>query len=36
MDLLGNPFKGVVGDVKGRASWYKDDWVAGLRTGFRL
>uniref|UniRef100_A0A453EAI2 Bicarbonate transporter-like transmembrane domain-containing protein n=1 Tax=Aegilops tauschii subsp. strangulata TaxID=200361 RepID=A0A453EAI2_AEGTS len=36
MDLLGNPFKGVVGDVKGRASWYKDDWVAGLRTGFRI
>ncbi|VAH74034.1 unnamed protein product [Triticum turgidum subsp. durum] len=36
MDLLGNPFKGVVADVQGRASWYKDDWVAGLRTGFRI
>ncbi|KQK02966.1 hypothetical protein BRADI_2g04690v3 [Brachypodium distachyon] len=36
MDLLRNPFKGVVADVKGRASWYKDDWVAGLRAGFRI
>ncbi|XP_071684065.1 boron transporter 4 isoform X1 [Lolium perenne] len=36
MDLLRNPFKGVVADVKGRASWYKDDWVAGFRTGFRI
>ncbi|KAM0829609.1 hypothetical protein ACQ4PT_066772 [Festuca glaucescens] len=36
MDLLRNPFKGVVADVKGRASWYKDDWIAGLRTGFRI
>ncbi|KAM3347528.1 hypothetical protein ACQJBY_021465 [Aegilops geniculata] len=36
MDQPKIPFKGVVADVKGRASWYKDDWVAGLRTGFRI
>ena len=34
MDLLRSPFKGVVADVKGRAPWYKDDWLAGLRAGF--
>ncbi|XP_071682839.1 boron transporter 4 [Lolium perenne] len=36
MDLLRYPFRGVVNDVKGRASCYNDDWVAGLRTGFRI
>ncbi|XP_062233259.1 boron transporter 4-like [Phragmites australis] len=36
MDLLRNPFKGVVADVKGRAAWYKHDWAAGLRSGFRI
>uniref|UniRef100_A0A453TBH9 Bicarbonate transporter-like transmembrane domain-containing protein n=1 Tax=Aegilops tauschii subsp. strangulata TaxID=200361 RepID=A0A453TBH9_AEGTS len=36
MDLLASPFKGVVQDVKGRAAWYKDDWLAGLRTGFKI
>lgn len=35
MDLLRNPFKGVVADVKGRAAWYKHDWVSGLRAGIR-
>lgn len=36
MDLLRNPFKGVVADVKGRAAWYKHDWVSGLRAGIRI
>ncbi|CAO2193893.1 unnamed protein product [Urochloa humidicola] len=36
MDLLRNPFKGVIADVKGRAAWYRHDWVAGLRSGFRI
>jgi hypothetical protein len=35
MDLLRHPFKGVVTDIKGRATWYKHDWVAGLHSGFR-
>nr|AHY28556.1 boron transporter [Triticum aestivum] len=36
MDLLASPFKGVLHDVKGRAACYKDDWLAGLHTGFRI
>ncbi|KAM3316247.1 hypothetical protein ACQJBY_034402 [Aegilops geniculata] len=36
MDLLRSPFKGVVADVKGRAPWYEDDWLAGLRAGFGI
>ncbi|NP_001352615.1 boron transporter-like protein 2 isoform 1 [Zea mays] len=36
MDLLRHPFKGVVTDIKGRATWYKHDWVAGLHSGFRI
>ncbi|XP_062194309.1 boron transporter 4-like [Phragmites australis] len=36
MDVLRNPFKGVIADVKGRASWYKHDWAAGLHSGFRI
>jgi hypothetical protein len=35
MDLLRHPFKGVVTDIKGRATWYKHDWVAGVHSGFR-
>ncbi|KAG8053248.1 hypothetical protein GUJ93_ZPchr0001g29712 [Zizania palustris] len=36
MDLLRTPFKGVAADIKGRAAWYKHDWFAGLRSGFRI
>ncbi|KAK3164033.1 hypothetical protein QOZ80_1AG0011670 [Eleusine coracana subsp. coracana] len=36
MELLRNPFKGVISDVKGRAAWYTHDWVAGFRSGFRI
>jgi hypothetical protein len=36
MDLLCSPFRGVIADVKGRAAWYRHDWVAGLRSGFRI
>ncbi|TVU21553.1 hypothetical protein EJB05_31197 [Eragrostis curvula] len=36
MELLRDPFKGVITDVKGRAAWYKHDWVAGIRSGFRI
>ncbi|KAK3160501.1 hypothetical protein QOZ80_1BG0060300 [Eleusine coracana subsp. coracana] len=36
MEVLWNPFKGVISDVKGRAAWYTHDWVAGFRSGFRI
>jgi boron transporter len=35
MELLRDPFKGVITDVKGRAAWYTHDWVAGFHSGFR-
>jgi hypothetical protein len=35
MELLRDPLKGVITDVKGRAAWYKHDWVAGFCSGFR-
>lgn len=28
-------FRGIVADLRGRALCYKEDWVAGLRSGFR-
>ncbi|XP_031487787.1 boron transporter 4-like [Nymphaea colorata] len=31
-----SPFKGVVEDVKGRLPCYKEDWVAGFRSGYRI
>ncbi|XP_010416339.1 PREDICTED: putative boron transporter 5 [Camelina sativa] len=30
------PFRGIVGDLRGRALCYKQDWVAGLRSGFGI
>ncbi|BAS92524.1 putative boron transporter 5 [Oryza sativa Japonica Group] len=30
------PFEGVVNDFKGRLSCYKQDWIDGFRTGFRI
>ncbi|KAF3776164.1 Boron transporter 4 [Nymphaea thermarum] len=31
-----SPFKGVIEDVKGRLPCYKEDWVAGFRSGYRI
>ncbi|CAN6441977.1 unnamed protein product [Victoria cruziana] len=31
-----SPFKGVANDVKGRLPCYKEDWVAGFRSGCRI
>ncbi|KAE8689914.1 Boron transporter 4 [Hibiscus syriacus] len=33
MENLKAPFKGIANDVKGRAACYKQDWVAGIRSG---
>ena len=30
------PFKGITKDARGRMGCYKDDWVGGLCSGFRL
>ncbi|KAF2565039.1 hypothetical protein F2Q70_00016079 [Brassica cretica] len=30
------PFRGIIADLKGRALYYKHDWVAGLRSGFGI
>jgi len=29
------PFQGIKKDVKGRLNCYKQDWISGLRAGFR-
>uniref|UniRef100_A0A0D9UXF1 Bicarbonate transporter-like transmembrane domain-containing protein n=1 Tax=Leersia perrieri TaxID=77586 RepID=A0A0D9UXF1_9ORYZ len=36
MDVLKTPFKGVIADIDGRVAWYKHDWTAGIRSGFRI
>ncbi|CAA7015987.1 unnamed protein product [Microthlaspi erraticum] len=30
------PFRGIKNDVKGRLRCYKQDWISGLRAGFRI
>ncbi|KAH7657221.1 Bicarbonate transporter eukaryotic protein [Dioscorea alata] len=36
MDHIKSPFKGVSEDFKGRAACYKQDWVRGFHSGFRI
>ncbi|KAF5726225.1 boron transporter 4-like [Tripterygium wilfordii] len=36
MESLGTPFKGIIGDIKGRAACYKEDWTSALCSGIRL
>ncbi|KAJ0759760.1 putative bicarbonate transporter [Helianthus annuus] len=31
-----SPFRGIAKDIKGRASCYKQDWIAGIKPGFRI
>ncbi|PPD79514.1 hypothetical protein GOBAR_DD23575 [Gossypium barbadense] len=31
-----SPFKGIIKDVKGRSACYKQDWVGGFRSGYRI
>ncbi|XP_020244440.1 boron transporter 4-like [Asparagus officinalis] len=33
---MGAPLQGVIKDIKGRAQCYKQDWVEGTATGFRI
>ncbi|KAM7459452.1 hypothetical protein LguiA_036446 [Lonicera macranthoides] len=36
MDSLKTPFKGISNDIKGRKVCYKQDWIRGLRSGFKI
>ncbi|XP_059290995.1 boron transporter 4-like [Lycium ferocissimum] len=33
---LGTPFKGIAEDIRGRVSCYKQDWIAGIRSGIGI
>ncbi|XP_076921660.1 boron transporter 4 [Bidens hawaiensis] len=30
------PFRGIAGDIRGRVSCYKQDWIAGITPGIRI
>jgi hypothetical protein len=34
MEYMKTPFRGILNDVKGRIACYKQDWVAGILSGF--
>ncbi|XP_059304266.1 boron transporter 4-like [Lycium ferocissimum] len=36
MKSLGTPFEGIAKDIRGRTSCYKQDWIAGIRSGIRI
>ncbi|KAL6216948.1 hypothetical protein ACLB2K_010166 [Fragaria x ananassa] len=36
MDSIRSPFKGIVNDFKGRKACYKQDWIGGMCSGFRI
>ncbi|XP_050233739.1 boron transporter 4-like [Mercurialis annua] len=36
MEHLKTPFRGIIKDVRGRAFFYKQDWIAGICSGFRI
>ncbi|XVF34406.1 hypothetical protein REPUB_Repub18cG0056300 [Reevesia pubescens] len=36
MGNIRGPFKGIIEDIKGRSACYKQDWVSGLCSGFRI
>ncbi|KAI3773393.1 hypothetical protein L1987_47920 [Smallanthus sonchifolius] len=31
-----SPFRGIAGDIRGRASCYKQDWIVGIKLGIRI
>ncbi|XP_060205631.1 boron transporter 4-like [Lycium barbarum] len=33
---FGTPFKGIAEDIRGRVSCYKQDWIAGIRSGIGI
>ncbi|KAJ9559517.1 hypothetical protein OSB04_004677 [Centaurea solstitialis] len=36
MENLKSPFRGIAVDIRGRASCYKQDWIAGIRSGIGI
>lgn len=36
MEWLKSPFKGIIGDIRGRAQCYKDDWTCAFRSGIGI
>ncbi|ONK80996.1 uncharacterized protein A4U43_C01F24100 [Asparagus officinalis] len=36
MDHIRHPFRGIISDVNGRAPCYRQDWMAGFHSGFRI
>lgn len=36
MYSIRTPWKGIANDVRGRASCYKEDWISGVQSGFRI
>lgn len=34
MENIRAPFRGIEKDIRGRLSCYKQDWKAGIRSGF--
>ncbi|XP_022751652.1 probable boron transporter 6 [Durio zibethinus] len=36
MEDIRGPFKGIIKDIKGRRTCYKEDWVSGFCSGFRI
>ncbi|KAJ7011646.1 boron transporter 4 [Populus alba] len=36
MEYMKTPFRGILNDVKGRIACYKQDWVAGIHSGFGI
>ncbi|CAL9159138.1 unnamed protein product [Musa hybrid cultivar] len=36
MDQTATPLRGIINDVKGRASCYRQDWISGCHSGFSI
>ncbi|KAJ4830514.1 Boron transporter 4 [Turnera subulata] len=36
MEYIKTPFRGIVNDVRGRATCYKQDWIGGIRSGLGI
>ncbi|XP_009592837.1 boron transporter 4-like [Nicotiana tabacum] len=36
MKIQGTPLKGITKDIRGRVSCYKQDWIAGIRSGIGI
>ncbi|KAK9266282.1 hypothetical protein L1049_001803 [Liquidambar formosana] len=36
MESIRDPFRGIAKDVRGRASCYKQDWIGGICSGYRI